>query len=223
MSKKELLKRYLFFISGLFMNSVGITLITKAKLGTSPISSFPYTLSMGFPLTLGTFTFIFNMLLIVGQVIVRGREFEKIQLIQIPISVIFGYFIDFSMSMFSTLHPSAYGFKFLTLIGGCTILALGVSIEVTADVVMLSGEALVKAISAKAGKEFGTIKILFDVSLAISSCIISLIMFHSIVGVREGTVVAAVIVGFIAKNFTKALSFVNDRILTDIQEEEFAA
>ena len=61
MSKKELAKRYFIFILGLFVNSVGVALITKADLGTSPISSIPYTLSLSFVPTIGQFTIIFSL------------------------------------------------------------------------------------------------------------------------------------------------------------------
>ena len=54
------LKRYIIFLIGLFVNSLGVSLITKANLGTSPISSIPYVLSLNFPLTLGNFTIIFR-------------------------------------------------------------------------------------------------------------------------------------------------------------------
>ena len=46
------IKRYCIFMIGLFINSLGVSLITKANLGTSPISSIPYVLSLNFPLTL---------------------------------------------------------------------------------------------------------------------------------------------------------------------------
>ena len=42
------LKRYVIFLIGLFVNSLGVSLITKASLGTSPISSIPYVLSLKF-------------------------------------------------------------------------------------------------------------------------------------------------------------------------------
>ena len=58
MSKKETTRRYILFITGLFINAIGISLIIKAGLGSSPISSLPYTISLGFPVTLGTLTFI---------------------------------------------------------------------------------------------------------------------------------------------------------------------
>lgn len=86
-------------------------------------------------------------------------------------------------------------------------LLFGISMEVIADVVILSGEAFVKAISSTIKKEFGTTKIDFDATLTIGACIISLILFHKVAGVREGTIVAALIVGLIAKFFNKKLGF----------------
>lgn len=215
MSKKELLKRYVFFIIGLFVNAFGVSFITKASLGTSPISSVPYTLSMGFHLSMGTFTFLLNMVLIIGQIIFLKKDFEKIQLIQIPISLMFGYFIDLTMSMLSFLNPTAYILKILFLLVGCVILALGVSMEVIADVVMLSGEAFVKAISSKCNREFGITKVSFDITLVIISTIISLLMLHKLTGVREGTIIAALIVGLISKFFNKKLEFVSTKHLVD--------
>lgn len=223
MSKKELFKRYVFFIVGLFVNAFGVSFITKSQLGTSPISSVPYTLSKGLPLTMGGFTFLLNMILIIGQVAFLRKDFQKIQFIQIPVSVAFGYFIDLTMSLLSFLHPTTYIFKITFLIIGCAILALGISMEVIANVVMLSGEAFVKAISSKLDKEFGSIKICFDVTLVIAASIISFAMFRKLVGVREGTIIAALIVGLIAKFFNKILGFIDDMLLIDKQlldEEE---
>lgn len=97
MSKQELIRRYLFFILGLYVNSLGISLITKAELGTSPISSIPYTLSIGFPLSLGMFTLFYSLLLIVIQLVILGRRFPRQFWLQLPVSLGFSLFIDLSM------------------------------------------------------------------------------------------------------------------------------
>ena len=85
----EKLKRYLLFLAGLFINSLGVSLITKADLGTSPISSIPYVLSLNFPFTLGQFTILFSLLLIVIQLFILRRNFKPEHLLQIPISILF--------------------------------------------------------------------------------------------------------------------------------------
>lgn len=86
----EKTKRYLIFILGLFVNSLGVSLITKANLGTSPISSIPYVLSLNFPLSLGNFTVIFSLLLIFLQLLILGRNFKSEHVLQIPVSFAFG-------------------------------------------------------------------------------------------------------------------------------------
>ena len=73
----EKLKRYTVFLIGLFINSLGVSLITKASLGTSPISSIPYVLSLNFSFTLGQFTIAFSLLLIVLQLIILRRNFKR--------------------------------------------------------------------------------------------------------------------------------------------------
>lgn len=199
MKQTHLLKRYLIFLAGLFVNSLGVSFVTKASLGTSPISSIPYTLSLGFTPTLGQFTIVFSVLLILMQIAILGKNFQKHQLLQIPVSILFGYFIDFTMIILRGLTPSTYVWQLLSLLCGCLILGFGVYIEVLADVVMLPGEAFVKAVSSRFHKEFGTVKVIFDGSMALGAALISILLFHDIKGVREGTIIAALIVGVIAR------------------------
>ena len=209
MSKKETTKRYILFITGLFINAIGISLIIKAGLGSSPISSLPYTISLGFPITLGTLTFILNLFLIAGQIVLLKKDFKKIQWLQLPVSILFGFFIDLSMLILAWVMPEFYPWKMVTLLLGCMILGLGVSLEVIANVVMLSGEAFVHAISQKKKKEFGWVKIGFDCTLMILACTLSLILFGEITGVREGTIMAALLVGVFARFFNHRLIFLN--------------
>lgn len=205
MSKKEVLKRYFIFLIGIYINSFGISFITKAALGTSPISSVPYVLSLGFWPTMGEFTIALSLLLILLQIALLGKKFKKASLLQIPVSIVFGYFIDWSMLLLEWVNPQEYLMKILFLLIGCVILGFGVFLEVAADVVMLPGEAFVQAVTIRFRTDFGITKVCFDASMAGSAMVISLILFHGVIGVREGTIVAALTVGLIAKLFGKAL------------------
>lgn len=203
----EKLKRYIVFLIGLFINSFGVSLITKADLGTSPISSIPYVLSLNFPMTLGQFTIFFSILLILIQLVILRRNFKAEHLLQIPISILFGYFIDLTMVMLGFVNPEAYIFKIIYLLIGCVILGFGVYIEVLANVAMLPGESFVRAVSSTWHTEFGSTKVAFDVSLTVIAGLLSLIFAHRLDGVREGTIIAALLVGFIARLFGRALAF----------------
>lgn len=205
----ETFKRYLVFLIGLFINALGVSFITKAALGTSPISSIPYTLSLGFSPTLGQFTIVFSLLLIVLQLLILRRRFQKIQLLQIPVSILFGYFIDLTMVMLFFVEPQQYLSKMLSLLTGCIILGFGVYTEVLANVVMLPGEAFVKSVCTAFHTDFGITKVCFDAGMTICAGLISLLLFFTVNGVREGTVIAALIVGLIARFFGKKLSFLS--------------
>ena len=211
----EKLKRYLIFLVGLFVNSLGVSLITKANLGTSPISSIPYVLSLNFPFTLGNFTIFFSVFLIALQLIILRKNFKLEHILQIPVSIIFGYFIDLTMILFSWVNPEAYIMKIVYLLIGCLILGVGVYMEVLADVVMLPGESFVRAIVLTWKTNFGTTKICFDVSMSVIAAVLSFIFAGSLAGVREGTVIAALLVGFIARLIGKKLAFLKDMIFPE--------
>ena len=142
------LKRYLLFLVGLFINALGVSLITKASLGTSPISSIPYVLSLNFKFTLGNFTIFFSIFLILLQILILRKNFKLENILQIPVSIAFGYFIDLTMYLFFWVDPKNYLVKVIALLVGCAILGFGVYLEVLADVVMLPGESFVRAITA---------------------------------------------------------------------------
>ena len=211
----EKLKRYLIFLVGLFVNSLGVSLITKANLGTSPISSIPYVLSLNFPFTLGNFTIFFSIFLIALQLIILRKNFKLEHILQIPVSIIFGYFIDLTMILFSWVNPEAYIMKIVYLLMGCLILGVGVYMEVLADVVMLPGESFVRAIVLTWKTNFGTTKICFDVSMSVIAAVLSFVFAGRLAGVREGTVIAALLVGFIARLIAKKLAFLKDMIFPE--------
>ena len=207
MSSLEKLKRYLIFGAGLFINSLGVSLITKANLGTSPISSIPYVLSLNFRMTLGQFTILFSILLIVLQLFILRRNFKAEYWLQIPISVLFGYFIDLTMTMLYFVHPQTYGPKIVYLLIGCIILGFGVYAEVLADVAMLPGESFVRAVSSTWHTSFGITKIAFDVSMTGIAALLSVIFASRLDGVREGTILAALLVGIFVRLFSRQLAF----------------
>jgi len=192
----NMVKRYLWFLAGILINSFGVAFITKAALGTSQISSVPYVLSLKYTgFSFGAWTFVFNMLFILIQVILLKKDFKPVQYLQIAVNVIFSWFIDFSMGLLSFLNPSGLLTKLLCLLAGCAILAIGISIEVAPNVLVVPGEGVVKALTKVTGKRFGTTKVLFDVTLIVLATILSLAFFGRLNGIGLGTVVSALLIG----------------------------
>ncbi len=212
---KEIIVRYAAFTAGLYLLAFAITLIVVASLGVTPISSINYVLSLNTPMTLGTATFAFNVLviflqfaLISGGVGTRKDVFEI--LLQIPFSFIFGIFIDINMGIVSHIEPSGYLSCIALLLLGCLLQAFAVVIEVRSNVVIMSAEGFVKYAARRFHKEFGKMKVIFDATLVITAAILSFVLSGHIDGVREGTLIAAVLTGSL-------VSLISARIFTPLQ------
>ena len=215
MNKTELAKRYILFIISLFFAALGVAFTKHGELGVSPISSVANVMSIKFSsVSMGTWLIIWNCVLIVGQIVILRRSFQLIQLLQVPLSFLFGWFTDFGMWLVSFIPASAYFARLIMVIVGVIILGFGISLSVIADVIMNAGEAFVKAVSDKLKKDFGNVKIVFDILCVAFSIVLSLIFFDfKIVGAREGTVIAALLTGVAVKFFRGMLKEPLDRIL----------
>lgn len=217
MSKKELVKRYAVFIVSLFVMAIGVAMTKKAELGVSPISSVANVMSIQFTsLSIGNWLIIWNCVLILGQILFLRKKFQPVQLMQIPLSFLFGYFTDFGMWLMSFFDTDTYAVKMIFVIVGTVILGFGVALSVIANVVMNSGEAFVKAVSDVTHKDFGNLKIGFDVSCVVVSVVLSLIFFKmKIVGTREGTIIAALTTGILVKLFSKLIRKPFEKVLVN--------
>ena len=222
---KFLLRRYLLFCVALFVNALGIAFITRAALGTSPITSVTYVLSMFTPFTIGEWTIMLNILFVVLEPFMMTRkdlkEDLRMFLLQIPISFCFGIFIDICMHyILFWLNPATYPSMIIALLIGCVILAVGIALEVKANAAMMAGEYFVKVITRRFRGEFGYIKLGFDVTLVAIACLLSLIFMSGIYGVREGTVIAALIVGPIVHFVSPYYKFL-EKWITPATDEKF--
>jgi uncharacterized membrane protein YczE len=191
--------RVLTFVTGLFIMAIGVTLSVKANLGLSPISCTPFVLSLKLPLTLGELTILFNLLLIGLQVLILRKNYQYFQLIQLPAVTLFGYFIDFTMGIFSGLNTSSYFMQIVLCLLSCIILAFGIFLIIKANLTYLPGEGLAVAITETFKKEFGKVKIGIDSSMVILGTLSSFLLLNQLEGIREGTFAAAVLVGYMIR------------------------
>lgn len=203
-TKTQWIKRYAIMLLGLFLTGFAIACTKRAALGVSPVSSVANVLNLRFPfLSIGNWLIITNCLLLLGQVLLLRRKFRLIQLLQIPVSFLLGWFTDLSVWLLSPIPTDAYPVRLGLVLVGVLILGFGITLTVKADVVMNAGEAFVKALADTIHRPFGTVKVIFDVSFVTASVILSLCLFGGeLHGTREGTVITAVCTGFAVKLFT---------------------
>ncbi len=203
----ETVKRYGLFVVSLFFIGLGIALTKHAGLGISPISSVANVMSLKYTsVSFGTWVFFSNCTFLLGQILLQRRHFKPISLLQLPLSVLFGYFTDLGMWLAQLLPNEAYGVRLLLVLGGSTVLAFGFALSVIADVILNAAEAFVKALSETVKKDFSTTKVVFDVCWVAFSAGLSLLLFNgTLIGIREGTLISAFLVSFIVKLFRRGI------------------
>lgn len=219
-------RRYILFAVSLFVNAMGIAFITKALLGTSPITSVTYVLSMFTPLTIGQWTIVLNLLFVLFELPFMTRK---------ELRMIYGCFcyrfrflyvlvrlFDLSMNMLYWLEPVKYIDQIIYLLVGCVILAAGITLEVKANVAMMAGEYFVRVISQRFHGEFGYVKLCFDITLVCIACLFSICFMSGIYGVREGTVAAALLVGPIV-HFISPYYRCFDKWINDVKDKDAIA
>jgi hypothetical protein len=202
-----MIKRITALLIGTCFISFGIAIMSKASIGMSPISCFPYVMSLVFPkLTLGEWVLIWNALFAVLQIFVMGKDYKFYLLSQIPLAFLLGYCTDFAKFLIKEISVVNYAESILLIILGTMFTAVGVYLTVNAKLIMNGPEAFVRAVSDKTQIKFGTLKSIFDISNMLLAVVSSLLIFGKLNGVREGTVFAAVFTGVFVNIYTKIIS-----------------
>ena len=198
---KQVIKNYALFLIGLFIASMGVALSAKAGLGTSPVASVPYSVSLvNHTLTFGWWLNMWSVLQIAVQIALLRKKCKPVEIIiQTVLAFVYGYLTDFSCKLISGLQANTYIMQFALMILSCFVLGFGIWIQFKGGVAMLPGEAMNRAISEVTGKKYENIKIFFDVLYIIVAAAICFIFIGKLEGVREGSIIAAVLIGNIIK------------------------
>ena len=204
-TRRSILKRTLLLCIALGVMAVGVALSIKADLGTSPISSVPYVVSLMSEMSVGTATILINAILLVGEILIMRRQFQPIQLLQLAVVTLFGWLIDLCLWGLDGLTYADYGQQWMICIAGIIILGIGVSLEVTANLIPLPGEGLILSICTVLPIKFGNMKVITDVSLVLVAVLLSFAFLSGLYGVREGTIAAAICVGLVPKTVSRLI------------------
>lgn len=197
-------KQLVIYCLGFFLIAIGISISAKSSLGVSPVNSVPYTVSLLTGLEQGICTTAFFILLILVQFLISPKDFSPFTFLQIICSFIFGWFVTLAnlcTAFIST--PESYIVKMLYIIISLFFVAVGVFLYVNSDFLPLPSEGVMLTFSKRTRVPFHLCKIGFDCSVVVIAALISLIAKGALLGVREGTIIAAVFVGMIIKPIAK--------------------
>lgn len=202
------LRSYGILIVGLTIMSFGVAFSICGNLGTSPISSLPYVTSQISGFTVGQTTIVLHCCLILGQILLLRKNYQWIQLTQLFVAFFFGYITDFAVWATQSFTYHNYFQQWIFCLLGIVLCAIGVAMEVIADVIMLAGEGMALALVQVSHKPFAKVKVCLDSTLVTTSIVLSFLFLHQLVGVREGTIAAALLVGPTSKVARKILNHV---------------
>lgn len=221
------LKRLLIYFIGLYLMAMGVVFSSRSGLGVSPVGALANVLYQIFKtgnlafLNLGNLTTGVYCLYILAELIILRRDFKPAMLLQLVASVLFGQLVNLASSMLSFLPaPAFYTLQLLYLLCSIPLVAGGVMLYLSPNILPTPGEGMALAIGKKTGLPVSSGKMIFDCSMVVISAAVSLIHFHGLVGVREGTVICALLVGLCLRQLQKPFQ---KRLLHFVEREDKVA
>lgn len=212
--RDHLSKRLIMYFLGLFTMIIGVALSVKSNLGVSPVSSIPYTMTCIWGIEMGKATIIFHCFLVLLQMILLRRNFKPINLLQILVGIVFGYFTTFCNWGVSFLPtPENLVIRLLMMLISTVIIAFGIFMYLPPNIMPLAGEGAMKAVSDVTGIAFPKVKVGFDITMVVISLISCLIFIKGLGSVGIGTIIAAFLVGSILNVIENVLGNYRDKWL----------
>ena len=208
----QMVYRVVTYCVGLMLLALGVALSVNSNLGVSPVNSLPYVVSRILNVQMGscvTAIFCFYILL---QILLLRKDFQSVNLLQILFSTIFGYFVDFAKMLVGDFAIPTYFGQLTMLAASIVLIALGILLYMDAELVPMPMEGLSACIAKKRNKPFPTIKTVIDCLVVFIGIGLSFAFLGKLDGIREGTVITAMVVGKLIALFKKPVSPVIKKI-----------
>ncbi len=207
------IRRMLVYLLGLLLMAMGVVFSARSGLGVSPVGSlanvlYQIGLSRGAPgwVNLGNCTIAVYCLYIAAEAVLLRRDFKPRMLLQLAASLLFGWLVNLAGLLLGSLpEPGSYLHRMAYLLCSVPLVAAGVMMYLSPDILPTPGDGMSLAISKRSGKSLPTGKTIFDCTMVTVSAVTSLLAFRRLVGVREGTVICALTVGFVMRQLQKPL------------------
>lgn len=194
-SRNTFIRRTACYVLGMLILAFGVSFSIKSDLGVSPVNSLPYVFSRILNVDIGIATASLFAFYVLVQILLLRREFQWKNLLQIAVGMLFGSFVSLTSRLVAFDTPEQYALRLLLMSISILLVALGLTLILRADIMPQPPDGLILAIQHKSGLQYPTVKTMFDcVSVALAAAF-GLLLTHTLVGVREGTALSALLVG----------------------------
>lgn len=210
----KIINRIIIYILGLFILALGVALSINSQLGVSPVNSLPYVVSVITGKEISTCVIgVFSFYILV-QVVLLRKEFKWFNLVQLIFSTIFGYFVDFAKFLIGDFIIPTYMGQLVMLAISIILVAIGITLYVNVNLMNMPMEGMTDAVQKKIFKKlsFYDVKVIVDCLSVGIGIVLSWIFLGELVGIREGTIICAMLVGKIMKQIQKVIVPIVDRL-----------
>lgn len=195
--------RIALYCLGLLLLAFGVAISVNSNLGVSPVNSLPYVISKIIGIDMGTCVTIVFCTYILLQIIILRKEFQIINLLQIVFSTIFGYFVNFAKAIVGDFAIPTYFGQLTMLAISIVFIALGIMLYMDVQMVPMPMEGLTSCLAKKLNKPFPTMKTIVDCIVVLTGLVLCFVFLGGLDGLREGTIITAVVTGKLIAIFKK--------------------
>ncbi|MEV6071214.1 DUF6198 family protein [Nocardia sp. NPDC052001] len=189
-------RRWITYVAGIYILTLGLSLAVRAGIGISPQSSLTRTMTLVLPpLTQGNFNLILEIIMLIATFLVSPKTFRAANLLAMIPALILALLLDFNLSLTTWIHLGSYPPKLVLLFFADAMLAFGLFLMIRANLVLMPIDMFVNTLQQKTGWKWGNIKTAFDCTLLALSATIGLLCLGAPHFIREGTIINAILVG----------------------------
>lgn len=192
----SLTRRWITYILGIYVLTLGVSLAIRAGIGISPQSSLTRTMTLVYPgLSQGSYNFALELIMLFLTYLVLPRDFKLRNFASLIPAFVLAAFLDLNLLLTRGIGFEDYGARFGLLVFADALLALGLFLMIRANLVLMPIDMFVNTLFKRMGWKWGNIKTAFDCTLLLSSAAIGLAFLGAPHFIREGTILNAILVG----------------------------
>ena len=211
--KLPVLRGELALLVVVLINSLGVVLMLYSGSGISAISSVPYAFSEVFnKISLGTWTYIFQGLLVLSLMIMR-KKFVAPYLFSFVVGFAFSEMLDVH-EMWIGVLPTAIGYRVLYFIISYLLLCIGIALSNRCGLPIIPTDLFPRELADITKVKYSRIKIGYDVTCLTITALMTCIILGHLDGLGIGTILAAFTMG-------KVIGMIGDKMDQHVRFESF--
>jgi len=192
---KKMILSLLFISINIVITGIGASLGIKAAVGVGAWDALSQSLATVIGMKIGTFSMLLNISCVVLQLLMLGKRFKPIALLQVFVAILLGYVVNFMYyTIYANIIIDNYFVNLILFVLSIFIIVIGVANIMAMNFISFPLEGACLVISDRFKLNFGKVRQGADI-LSIIIALVVAISFKDTITVREGTVIGMLLFG----------------------------